>query len=294
MTAAKPAPAGRAVFTAAPTATVFEKLTESITEFVDSTGFSTVILGLSGGIDSALVAALATEALGAECVCGVLMPSRYSSTHSVTDSLELAQNLGIETVEIPIEAAHSAFLEILEPSCGPIEATLTEQNLQARIRGVSLMALSNHRGSLVLTTSNKSEAAVGYSTLYGDSAGAYAPIWDIYKTQVYDLCRYINSFHTAAIPESILTKAPSAELAPNQKDQDSLPSYDQLDPLLFAHIEQGFDVETLIARHAYFGLEARDIERVCGLVAGAVFKRKQSPTGAKVSTRTLAEFDSRV
>ncbi|MDH3705716.1 MAG: NAD+ synthase, partial [Acidimicrobiia bacterium] len=207
-------------------------------DYIAKNGFEDVCLGLSGGIDSSLVATVATDALGAEHVHGVLMPSRFSSEHSVTDAQALAERLGIEHRIVPIEAGHQAFLDMLAPSFAGLEPGLAEENVQSRVRGVLLMALANKFGWLVLTTGNKSEAAVGYSTLYGDTAGAFACIKDVYKTTVYELARYVNERHgRSIIPESVITKAPSAELRPDQRDDQSLPPYDLLDPLLAAYIE---------------------------------------------------------
>ena len=223
-------------------------------------GFTDICLGLSGGIDSTLTAAISADALGPENVHCVLMPSRFSSEHSVTDAEEFAERLGVSHRTIPIEPAHAAFLEMFAPSFSGREEGLTEENLQSRIRGVILMGLSNKFGWLVMTTGNKSEAAVGYSTLYGDTAGAYAVIKDVYKLDVYRLAeRYNERAGREIIPESVITKPPSAELRPDQRDDQSLPPYEELDPLLESYIEgdqtltelieKGFDPTSRCASH---------------------------------------------
>ena len=215
-----------------------EALVLATRDYVRKNGFTDVCLGLSGGIDSTLTAAIAADALGPENVHAVLMPSRFSSKHSVTDAEEFAERLGVSYRTIRIERAHAAFLEMFRPSFEGREEGLTEENLQSRIRGVILMGLTNKFGWLVVTTGNKSEAAVGYSTLYGDTAGAYAVIKDVYKLDVYALSRRFNErAGREVIPESVITKPPSAELRPDQRDDQSLPPYEELDPLLEAYIE---------------------------------------------------------
>ncbi len=208
-------------------------------DYVTKNGFGDVVIGLSGGVDSSIVATIAVDALGADRVHGVLMPSRYSSDHSITDAERLADNLGIDRRIIAIEPAFTAFGEMLAPSFDGREPDLTEENLQSRIRGVTLMALSNKFGWLVLTTGNKSESAVGYSTLYGDTAGGFAVIKDVPKLLVYRLCRDRNDrAGRELIPEDVLTKPPSAELRPDQRDDQSLPPYEVLDPIIEAYVEQ--------------------------------------------------------
>ncbi|NDH76902.1 MAG: NAD(+) synthase, partial [Actinobacteria bacterium] len=216
-------------------AEIWETLVLGARDYVRKSGFTKACLGLSGGVDSSIVAAVAAEALGPENVFGVLMPSRYSSDHSISDAEQLATNLGIATFTVPIEPAHEAFTGMLAPNLADQQINvgdLTDQNLQSRIRGVILMAMANEHGWLVLTTGNKSEAAVGYSTLYGDTAGAYAVIRDVWKLTVYDLCTWRNEVAgRAIIPTNVLTKPPSAELKPDQRDDQSLPDYEILDPI---------------------------------------------------------------
>lgn len=253
-------------------------------DYVTKNGFPGVLVGLSGGIDSSLVAAIAVDALGAEHVHGVLMPSRFSSDHSITDALRLCEALGIEHRTIPIEPAHAAFGQMLAPSFGDLQPDLTEENLQSRIRGVTLMALSNKFGWMVLTTGNKSEIAVGYSTLYGDTAGGLAVIGDVYKTAVYDLCRWRNQrAGSEVIPESVLTKAPSAELRPDQRDDQSLPPYDVLDPILEAYVD-GDGTETSLQEQ---GFDPEAVRRICRLVDTAEYKRRQSPRGIRVMPKAF-------
>ncbi len=251
-------------------------------DYVRKNGFTDVCLGLSGGIDSTLTAAIAADALGPENVHCVLMPSRYSSKHSVTDAEEFAERLGVSHRTIRIERAHAAFLETFAPSFQGREEGLTEENLQSRIRGVILMGLTNKFGWLVVTTGNKSEAAVGYSTLYGDTAGAYAVIKDVYKLDVYALSRRFNErAGREVIPESVITKPPSAELRPDQRDDQSLPPYEELDPLLEAYIEGDKTRAELID----MGFEAEMVNRITRLVDISEFKRRQTPLGARVTKK---------
>ncbi|MFQ5556190.1 MAG: NAD+ synthase [Acidimicrobiales bacterium] len=257
-------------------------------DYVHKSGFTDICLGLSGGVDSSLVAAVAADAIGAEHVHGVLMPSRHSSEHSVADAEKLAANLGIDVRTVAIEPAHAALLEMLTGSVagGRVEpGDLTDQNIQSRIRGLVLMALANEHGWLVLTTGNKSEAAVGYTTLYGDTAGAYAVIKDVWKLDVYELCRWRNRrVGRELVPETVLTKAPSAELRPNQRDDDSLPPYEVLDPVLRAYVEGDHTLGEIVS----MGLADPEIAaRVCDLVDRAEFKRRQSPMGPRVSRKAF-------
>lgn len=272
-----------------PMAELYEALLLATRDYLGKTGFSEVCFGLSGGIDSALVAAIAADALGPENVHAVLMPSRYSSDHSVSDAEILAQNFGIDYRTIAIEPGHAAFLEMLAPSFGDREANVTEENIQSRVRGVLLMALANKFGWLVLTTGNKSEAAVGYSTLYGDTAGAYACIKDVYKLDVYRLTAYVNERHgREMIPVSTITKPPSAELRPDQRDDQSLPPYEELDPLLEAYIEGDATVDELVKRFDSdpdFDLDADVVRRIIRLVDISEFKRRQTPLGARVTAK---------
>ena len=276
-------PGGTALSPEGP-AELWEALRLGTADYARKNGFSEVVLGLSGGVDSALVAAVAADALGPRNVHVVLMPSRYSSEHSVTDALALARNLGVEHRSIPIEAAHAAFVEMLAPSFEGLGADLTEENLQSRIRGVLLMALSNKFGWLVLTTGNKSETAVGYSTLYGDSAGGLAVIKDLPKLLVYELCRWRNAqVEGEWIPESILTKAPSAELRPGQRDDQSLPPYQVLDPLIESYVDGDLTVEQLVEA----GHDPVLVARIARLVDLAEYKRRQSPPGIRVSEKAF-------
>ena len=263
-------------------AEVWEALVLGTRDFVRKNGFTDVVIGLSGGIDSALVAAVATESLGPEHVHGVLMPSRYSSDHSISDAIALADNLGIEHRTIAIEPAHLALMDMLEPSYSGHAIGLAEENLQSRIRAVILMGLSNAFGWMLLNTGNKSESSVGYSTLYGDSAGGYAVIKDVSKLLVYRLCRYRND--TAGreiIPETVLTKPPSAELRPDQRDDQSLPPYEQLDPILALYVEGDRSAEEIIAE----GHDADVVHRIVRLVDLAEYKRRQSPPGPRVTSK---------
>ncbi|MFH0762211.1 MAG: NAD+ synthase [Bacteroidota bacterium] len=253
-----------------------------IKDYFSKTGFSRAILGLSGGMDSALTLVLACEALGKGNVLPVLMPSRYSSEHSVTDSVELAENLGVEFRKVSIEKMMDSFLTQLEPEFRGLPQDITEENLQARIRGVVLMALANKLNLILLNTSNKSEAAVGYATLYGDMNGGLSVLGDVYKTDVYQLAHFINR-SGEIIPEPIFTKAPSAELRPGQKDSDSLPEYDILDPILYRYIELGESVGKI----ATSGFSADLVKRVISLVNRSEYKRFQAPPILRVSSKAF-------
>jgi NAD+ synthase (glutamine-hydrolysing) len=275
-----------------PLAERWEALVLATRDYVRKSGFSQVCLGISGGVDSSLTAAIAVDALGPGNVHGILLPSRYSSDHSLDDAHALAANLGIATSTIAIEPAHAALTEMLLPyvSDKAIEVgDLTDQNLQARIRGVVWMAMANEHDWLVLTAGNKSEAAVGYSTLYGDTAGAYAVIKDVWKTTVYELGRWRNQVAIVesgapVIPENVLTKAPSAELRPGQTDDQSLPPYDVLDPILQAFIEDDRTVAEIVAMDI---ADPADVARVCRLVDIAEFKRRQTPLGARLTKKAF-------
>jgi NAD+ synthase (glutamine-hydrolysing) len=248
-------------------------------------------MGLSGGIDSALVATIAVDALGPEVVSVAVMPSPYSSGATQGDARQLAAKLGVETLELPIEPAMDAYMTTLGAVFDGRPADLTEENLQARIRGNLLMALSNKFGWLVLTTGNKSEMAVGYSTLYGDSAGGFAVIKDCPKTLVYELARYRNerAGDDAPIPQSIIDRAPSAELRHEQRDDDSLPPYEVLDPILEGYVADDLGRDQLILR----GFAPGDVERVIALVDRAEYKRRQAPPGIKITTKAFGR-DRRV
>jgi NAD+ synthase (glutamine-hydrolysing) len=253
-------------------------------DYVRKCGFSQVLLGLSGGIDSAVTAAIAVDAVGANNVLGVLMPSPYSSKGSLDDSNELARQLGIHTLTLPIKGTMDAYDVLLKETFVNKDADVTEENIQARIRGNILMALSNKFKSLLLTTGNKSELAVGYCTLYGDMSGGLAVISDVPKTMIYRLARWINSQRKKMIiPDSILVKAPSAELKPNQKDQDSLPDYDTLDKILEMHIEKHYSAGQIIAA----GFQKSVVYKVLKLIKYAEFKRKQAAPGIKVTDRAF-------
>ena len=256
-------------------------------DYVHKSGFSDVCVGLSGGVDSSLTAAIAADALGADQVHGVLMPSRHSSEHSVADAEKLAANLGIDARIVGIEPAHAALAEMIEAGLGGGLDTggITDQNLQSRIRGVTLMALANEHGWLVLTTGNKSELAVGYSTLYGDTAGAFAVISDLWKLSVYELCRWRNEQAGGElIPSTVLVKAPSAELAPGQRDDQSLPPYEVLDPILGLYVEE---LRTVAEIQEAQIAPTETVERVCRMVDGAEYKRRQTPLGPRLTGRAF-------
>ena len=265
---------------------VYQALVVGTRDYLVKNGFSEVVVGLSGGIDSTLVAVVAADAIGPEHVHGVSMPSRYSSDHSRTDAEQLAANLGIDFRTIAIEPAHAAMGDMLAPSFEGLAPDLTEENLQSRIRGMTLMALSNKFGWIVLSTGNKSEVAVGYATLYGDTVGGYAVLKDVYKTRVYELCRWRNRQGDApVIPSGVLTKPPSAELRPDQRDDQSLPPYEVLDPILEGYITDDRTVVELVAR----GHDRAIVERVARLVDGAEYKRRQSPVGVRVSAKAFGK-----
>jgi NAD+ synthase (glutamine-hydrolysing) len=265
---------------------VYEALVLGTRDYVRKNGFTDVVIGLSGGIDSSLVASVAVDALGADQVVGVMMPSRFSSEGSVSDSEQLASNLGIRTLTIPIEPAHDAFLSMLDEPFGETEPGLAEENIQARIRGVILMALSNKFGWLVLTTGNKSEMAVGYATLYGDMAGGFAVIKDVPKTLVYALCRDRNERAARPlIPNEVIDKPPSAELRPDQLDSDSLPPYDQLDPIVEGYVEDDKSVAELEAE----GYDGDAVRRVARLIDRNEYKRRQAPPGVRVSPKAFGK-----
>ncbi len=265
---------------------VYRAIVLGTRDYLVKNGFTDVVIGLSGGIDSTLVAAIAVDAVGGQHVHGVSMPSRYSSDHSRSDAALLAENLGIDLRTISIEAAHAAELEMLAPSFEDRNPDLTEENIQSRIRGLTLMALSNKFGWIVLATGNKSEVAVGYATLYGDTIGGYSVLKDVYKTRVYDLCRWRNAQGDGpVIPEGVITKPPSAELRPDQRDDQSLPPYEVLDPILEGYIEHDRTVGELIAH----GHDEATVRRVARLVDGAEYKRRQSPIGVKVTAKAFGK-----
>ena len=265
-------------------AEIWQALVVGLRDYIHKNGFTSVVLGLSGGIDSALVAAIAIDALGAENVVGVAMPSKYSSDHSLADAQALADATGIGFRIVPIAPMVSAFM-------GSIDVRgVAEENLQARVRGTTLMGISNQEGHIVLATGNKSELAVGYSTLYGDAVGGFAPIKDIYKTDVWALAKWRNAQaasrgEVAPIPESSISKEPSAELRPDQKDSDSLPDYILLDQILSLYVDEDHGYEALIED----GFDSALIKRVISLVDKAEYKRRQYPPGTKVSRRAFGK-----
>lgn len=269
---------------------LYEALVVGTRDYCRKNGFSDVVIGLSGGIDSTLVACIAVDALGAEHVHGVAMPSRYSSDHSLSDAEALAKNLGIDMRTISIEPAFAAYMDMLDPSFDGRQPGLTWENVQSRCRGQILMALSNEFGWMVLTTGNKSEAAVGYFTIYGDSVGGYAVIKDLLKLKVYDLCRLVNErAGNEVIPHNIIVKPPSAELRPDQRDDQSLPPYEVLDPILSLYVEHDRTAHDIIDE----GHDPEMVSRITRLVDIAEYKRRQSPPGVRVTEKAFGK-DRRV
>jgi NAD+ synthase (glutamine-hydrolysing) len=271
-------------------AEVYAALVLGTRDYLGKNGFREAVIGLSGGIDSSLVATIAVDALGAERVHGIAMPSRYSSEGSRQDAEALCERLGIDLKVASIEEAHVAFASILAPVLGREPSGLTDENLQSRLRGVLLMAVSNANGWIVLTTGNKSEMATGYSTLYGDSAGGFAVIKDVPKTLVYDLCRHRNTQAVleglpGPIPDSVLDKPPSAELRPDQRDDQSLPPYEELDPVLQGYVEGDRTAADLVAA----GFDPAVVDRVVRLVDGAEYKRRQMPPGVRITTKAFGK-----
>ncbi len=267
-----------------PPGEVYDALVLGTRDYIRKNGFEKVVIGLSGGIDSALVTTIAVDALGADNVAAVAMPSRYSSAGSLTDARLLAENLGIRLLTIPIEAAFSTYREMLTEALPETRRDVTEENIQARIRGNILMALSNDFGWIVLTTGNKSEYATGYTTLYGDMAGGFAVIKDVPKMLVTELSRYRNTLAgKELIPATIIDKPPSAELRPDQRDSDSLPPYEVLDPILTAYVEEDKSVEQIVA----MGFERAVVERSARLVDISEYKRRQAPPGVKITPRAF-------
>lgn len=263
---------------------IYHALVTGIRDYVAKNRFDGAVLGLSGGIDSALTLALAVDALGADRVAAVLMPSRYTADMSVTDALAQAETLGVPSSIIPIEPAFETFLDLLQPSFSGLAADTTEENIQARCRGVILMALSNKQRKILLTTGNKSEMSVGYATLYGDMAGGFAPLKDVPKTLVYQLATYRNSrAPSPVIPQRVIDRPPSAELRADQTDQDTLPPYDLLDAILAHYVEEDRSIEDIIAA----GHPPEDVRRVAAMVDRNEYKRRQAPPGIKISRRAF-------
>lgn len=255
-------------------------------DYVKKNRFRHCVIGLSGGIDSSLVATVAAEALGSKNITGLVMPSKYSSPHSKEDALALAKNLGIKVITVPIHKAFTSYLAMLKDAFAKRSPDVTEENLQARIRGNIIMALSNKFGWLVLTTGNKSEMSVGYATLYGDMAGGFAMIKDVPKTMVFELASYINlRAGRDIIPERVLVKPPSAELRPGQTDQDSLPPYEMLDPILRAYVEEDRSLEEIVA----MGFKSRVVKKVIEMVDRSEYKRRQAPPGIKITPRAFGK-----
>jgi NAD+ synthase/NAD+ synthase (glutamine-hydrolysing) len=263
---------------------VYEALVLGTRDYIRKCGFRRVLIGLSGGIDSSLTAAIAVDALGPENVTGIGMPGPYSSDGSVADARALAQNLGIRFEIVPISAAYEEFLKVLDPLFGDCPRDVTEENLQSRLRGVTLMAFSNKWGALVLTTGNKSELGVGYCTLYGDMCGGLAVISDVPKTLVYALSRVANRRHAGAIPESVFIKPPSAELRPDQKDTDTLPEYEILDQVLRLYVED-YQPPTRIAEE--LGVPIGLVKDLINKVDRNEYKRQQAAPGLKVTTKAF-------
>jgi NAD+ synthase (glutamine-hydrolysing) len=264
---------------------VYHALTLGVRDYVSKNGFKEVVIGLSGGIDSALTAVIAVDALGADNVLGVFMPSPYTSRESHEDTQDLVRRLGIHLKTLPITPPFQTYLQTLKPAFTGTKTDATEENLQARIRGNLLMALSNKFGHLVLTTGNKSEMSVGYATLYGDMAGGFAVIKDVPKTMVYELAKRRNGRRNAVIPKRTLDRPPTAELRPDQKDEDSLPPYPVLDPILKAYVEDDRSVEEMVE----MGFDRKTVLRVVGLVDRSEYKRRQAPVGIKITHRGLGK-----
>jgi NAD+ synthase (glutamine-hydrolysing) len=266
-------------------AEVYHALVTGTRDYVHKNGFETVLVGVSGGIDSSLVATIAVDALGPEHVVGVSNPSRYSSEGSIADARRLSENLGFKLLIIPIEPAHQAYLEVLEAPFEGTQSGTAEENIQSRIRGNIWMALSNKFGwQPVLSCGNKSEMATGYATLYGDMAGGFAVIKDVPKTLVYRLARYRNAVAGYdLIPQAVLDKPPSAELKPDQRDTDSLPEYEVLDPIIEAYVEDDRSIEDIVA----MGFDEALVRRVVGMVDRNEYKRRQAPPGVKITPRNF-------
>ncbi len=263
---------------------VYRAIVLGVRDYVDKNGFGGAVLGLSGGIDSALTLAIAVDALGADRVEAVMMPSRYTAAISLEDAEQEASALGVDYHVIPIEPPFRAFLDVLAEEFAGLPRDVTEENIQARSRGVILMAISNKKGRILLSTGNKSEMAVGYATLYGDMAGGFAPIKDVFKTRVYELARLRNR-RAPVIPERVLERPPSAELAPDQKDTDTLPPYEVLDPILQRFVEEDQPVDEIVAA----GFDRETVLRVARMVDRAEYKRRQAPPGVRITRRAFGK-----
>jgi NAD+ synthase (glutamine-hydrolysing) len=269
---------------------VYEALVLGTRDYIRKNGFNTVIIGLSGGIDSTIVACIAVDAIGKENVKGIFMPSKYTSRESEQDVLSLKDNLGIEVFTISIDGLVDGYNASLSEIFKGTKPDTTEENLQARIRGNLMMAYSNKFGAIVLTTGNKSEMSVGYATLYGDMAGGFAVIKDVPKTLIYKICRWRNERHGSfLIPESVLIKEPTAELRPNQRDTDSLPAYEELDSILEAYIEKDYHFDQIVT----LGIDSETIKKVLRMVNVSEYKRRQSPPGIKITRKAFGR-DRRV
>ncbi|MEJ5257542.1 MAG: NAD(+) synthase, partial [Fervidobacterium sp.] len=267
-------------------AEVYNALVLATRDYIRKNGMKKAVIGLSGGMDSTLVACIAVDALGAENVVGVSMPGPFSSEHSKEDAKLLAENLGIQFLTIPILEPYNAYLNILKPVFGDLPFDTTEENLQARLRGIILMALSNKFGWIVLTTGNKSESSTGYSTLYGDTAGGYAVIKDVYKTLVYKLSEYVNQKAAKEIiPRRVFIKPPSAELRENQTDQDKLPPYEILDEILKLYVEEDYSIEEIVEK----GFDESTVRNVAWMVNVNEYKRRQTPPGPKITHRAFGK-----
>jgi NAD+ synthase (glutamine-hydrolysing) len=263
---------------------VYTALIVGLRDYVEKNGFERVVVGLSGGIDSALTATVAVDALGRERVACVVMPSPHSSEETRRDAGKIAENLGVERFELPLDLVMETYDELLAPTFAGTEPGIAEENLQARIRGNLLMALSNKFGWLVLTTGNKSEYSVGYTTLYGDMAGGFAVLKDVPKTRVYRLARFRNARSARElIPDTVVRRAPSAELRPGQRDEDTIPPYDLLDPILEAYVEEDQGREQLIRR----GFPSDVVDEVLRMVDRAEYKRRQAPPGIKITPKAF-------
>jgi len=264
---------------------ILEALILGTGDYVRKNNFKKVVIALSGGIDSALTIVIASLALGKDNVTGVLMPSLYSSPGSIKDSEDLCRNLGVKYITIPISTIYKSYIKSLSSIFKDTGINVTKENIQARIRGNIIMAVANENNHLVLSTGNKSEISVGYCTLYGDMAGGFSPIKDVYKTMVYRICRFINKKYSGIIPENILTKVPSAELKPEQKDKDSLPPYKVLDPVLKAYIEENLDFHSIIKK----GFDKETVKNIINMVDSSEYKRRQGSPGIKITPRAFGK-----